>query len=211
MFDNEKIVTNNGIIKNVFSTNQINLLYKDIDLDYNKNIMLQDFYGRLYIPLYWRQETNTSGPIDLAIDQTIFDLILEQSAKFSNVPLQIESISFARYSLKYGTPCLHPHSDTNFKQERLTFDVQLNGNIDWPILVDSKKYLLKNNDAIIFSGTHEVHWRSKQLFDDEDYLDILLCQLSEKTNSAKQLDDKFIESMIIKQKILKLKYEKGLI
>ena len=211
MFDNQNIVNNNGIIENVFSPDQINLLYKNIDLDYNKNIMLQDFYGRLYIPLYWRQETNISGPIGLTIDQTISDFIVKQSAKFSNVPLQIESISFARYSLKYGTPCLHPHSDTNFKQARLTFDVQLNGNIDWPILVDNKKYLLKNNDAVIFSGTHEVHWRSKKIFNDKDYIDILLCQLSEKTNNTKQLDDKFIESMTIKQKVLKLKYEKGLI
>jgi hypothetical protein len=177
MFDNQNIVTNNDVIKNVFSSDQINLLYKNIDLDYNKNIMLQDFYGRLYIPLYWRQETNISGPIDLTIDQTISDLIVKQSANFSNVPLQIESISFARYSLKYGTPCLHPHSDTNFKQARLTFDVQLGGNINWPILVENKEYLLKNNDAIVFSGTHEVHWRDKKTFAKGEYLDMIFAHL----------------------------------
>lgn len=211
MFNNKNIVTYNSIVKNVFSSDQINLIYKNINLDHNENIMLQDFYGRLYVPLYWRQETNISGPIDLTVDKIIFDHIVEQSAKFSNVPLQIESISFARYSLKYGTPCLHPHTDSNFKEARLTFDIQLDGNIEWPIVIENKKYLLGNNDAIVFSGTHEVHWRSKKLFKDNDYVDILLCQLSEKTENIKKLDNNFIENMIVKQKVLKLKYEKGLI
>jgi len=207
----KNIVNANSIVNNVFSNEQIISIYNDIDLESNKDIMIQDFYGRLYIPLYWRQPTQLSGPIDLKIDQSIFDTIIKKSSIFSNVDLQMESISFARYSSKYGTPSLHPHTDTNYKEPRLTFDVQLDGNITWPIIVEHKEYLLSNNDAVVFSGTHDIHWRSKKVIKNDEYVDILLCQLSEKTDNLNTIDNEFMKNINIKQKVLKIKYEKGLI
>lgn len=211
MFDNENIVSHNAIVKNVFSSDQIDLIYSCINLNLDKDLVLQPDYGRLYIPLYWRQITNLSGPIGLKINETIVDSIIEHSSKFSNVQLQIESISFARYSAKYGIPFLFPHTDSNYKESRLTFDIQLDSNVEWPIVVEHQEYLLANNDAIVFSGTHDVHWRSKQLFKNDDYVDILLCQLSKKTDSPKQLNVDFMRDIMIKQKVLKVKYDKGLI
>jgi len=208
---NKNIVKNNSILQNIFSLDEINLIYKDINLESDEDIMLQSFYGRLYIPLYWRQKTEISDPIPLKIDPKILDIVIKKSSSFTDVELQIESISFARYALKYGIPRLHPHTDINFKEPRLTFDVQLSGTLDWPIVTETKQYLLKNNDAIIFSGTHDIHWRTKKEFNNDDYLDILLCQLSEKTDKLKTLDDNFINNIGIKQKVLKLKYDKGLI
>jgi hypothetical protein len=207
----KSIVSKNTIVQNVFSNEQIASIYKDIDIDFNKNIMLQSFYGRLYIPLYFRQKTVISDPIDLKVEQSICDTILSHSSKFSDVSLQVESISFARYSLKYGKPGLHPHTDNNYKEARLTFDIQLDGNVSWPIIIDHKEYLLKNNEAIVFSGTHDVHWRSKKQFNENEYIDILLCQLSEKSNSVKLLDNEFINNITTKQKVLKIKYDKGII
>jgi hypothetical protein len=207
----KNIVNKNVIVNNVFSDEQIASIYNDINLESNKDIMMQDFYGRLYIPLYWRQKTHISDPIDLKINQSIFDSIINYSSKFSNVELQIESISFARYSSQYGIPLLHPHTDTNFKEPRLTFDVQLSGNVTWPIVIEHKEYILQNNDAVVFSGTHDIHWRSRKVLENDEYVDILLCQLSEKTDNPNTIDDEFMKNIDIKQKVLRLKYEKGML
>ena len=211
--DSKKLIKDNTIVYNVFSAEEIKLIYHDINLllKHNQFISLQSFYGRLYIPLYWRQKTELSDPIDLRISKTIFDCIFNHCASLSDLPLQIESISFARYSLKYGTPNLPPHTDFNFKEPRLTFDVQLDANVKWPILTENKTFLLENNSASVFSGTNEIHWRAKQQFNENEYLDILLCQLSEKSDIDNTIDKNFIEEIKNRQKLLNVKYERGLI
>jgi hypothetical protein len=209
---NKNIVKNNTIIYNVFSDEELKIIYSDINLILNDgNFILQNFYGRLYIPLYWRQKTELSDPIGLKINQSIFDSIFNHCIELSDVPLQVESISFARYSLEYGIPRLPPHTDFNFKEPRLTFDVQLDANIKWPILTENKTFLLENNSASVFSGTNEIHWRAKQEFNKNDYLDILLCQLSEKSDNETTIDKNFVEEIKNKQKLLNVKYERGLI
>jgi hypothetical protein len=48
---------------------------------------------------------------------------------------------------------------------------------DWPIVVEKEKYILQDNQALIFSGTHEVHWRDKKTFAKGEYLDMIFAHL----------------------------------
>ena len=212
MSNDNSIVKNNFIVDNIFSDKEIKLLYSEVNLEINGFYQAQDTLGRLYSALYWKEsKVENDGPIDFKISNSLVNKIITSAQNNADVALELESISFTRYSLDYGKPDLPPHVDTRFKQPRLTFDIQLDGNTLWPIVVEGEKYTLKNNQALIFSGTHQVHWRERKSFNSGEYLDMLLCQFSEKTTENNDIGLEFIKKRDIRQKTLKLKYDKGLI
>jgi hypothetical protein len=212
MNDEYKIVKSNMTVSNIFSYKELNDLYKDIYIEIDKDYFTQSHLGRLYSILYWKKnKIENNDSVDFKIKSNLSDKILEYAQQCSDVLLQLESISFTRYSSEYGFPELPPHVDTSFKQPRLTFDIQLDGNIEWPIIIEGNKYVLKNNEALVFSGTHQVHWREKKIFNKGEYIDMLLCQFSENTEKDNSISLEFTKQIDIKQKTLKLKYEKGVI
>ena len=123
---------NNSIVKNVFNKDQLDYLYliinKYIDLCSNKE---QKDLGRLYFKMLW---DNDKEDVDLPIPTELVDIITSKAIESHGNPLKLESISFARYNLKYGIPNLPPHVDDNFEYARLTFDIQLSSNKLWKIL-----------------------------------------------------------------------------
>lgn len=98
--------------------------------------------------------------------------------------LKLEAYQFARYQNKKDEtgrvthrPILSPHHDDTFQEPRFTFDLQLGGNTTWAIVVEGRSYELKNNQALSFAGTHQVHWREHKLFEDGEYLDMLFMHM----------------------------------
>jgi hypothetical protein len=205
-------ITNTKIIKNIFTEKELTFLYDEINNIIKQDYIVQEELGRLYSILYWKEsKEENNGSINLKINKKIVDKIIDIAGKKLNKELELESISFTRYSKQYGNPNLHPHVDTKFKTPRLTFDIQLDSSLDWAIIVEGESSILKNNEALIFSGTNQVHWREKKVFNDDEYLDMLLCQFSEKTNYVNEIPPEFIKERDIRQKTLKLKYDKGII
>lgn len=206
------ITTNIKIIKDIFTKEELDFLYKEINDIIKKDYIVQETLGRLYSVLYWKEyKKENNGSVNLKINKNIVDKIINIAEKNSGKILELESISFTRYSQEYGGPNLHPHVDTKFEEPRITLDIQLDGNVNWNIIVEEQSNILKNNEALIFSGTHQVHWREKKIFNKNEYLDMLLCQFSEKTKNKNKISIDFIKQRDIKQKVLKLKYDKGLI
>jgi hypothetical protein len=197
-------ITNTKIIKNIFTEEELTFLYSEINNIIKEDYVVQEVLGRLYSILYWKEyKEENNGSINLKINKKIFDKIIDIAEKKLNKQLELESISFTRYSKQYGSPNLHPHVDTKFKTPRLTFDIQLDSNLDWAIVVEGESSILKNNEALIFSGTNEVHWREKKVFNDDEYLDMLLCQFSEKTTYINEISPEFIKERDIRQKTIK--------
>jgi len=91
--------------------------------------------------------------------------------------MSLREYSILRYSNEFGyKPKLFPHFDSHAHGgQRLTLDVQLNSTVDWDVFVEGERFSLKNNSAIIFAGTQQVHWRDDLELKDGDYVDILLC------------------------------------
>ena len=77
---------------------------------------------------------------------------------------------FARYSKQYGIPKLLPHIDNS--NTDFTIDCQIESTIKWPIAIENNRYVLNNNDAIVFESSRYAHWREPILFSDEDYVDM---------------------------------------
>jgi len=86
---------------------------------------------------------------------------------------------FARYTKKTGyRPQLRPHFDKFLTKPSLTLSIQLKTTIPlWRIWVDEYNTIIPENSAILFSGTHQVHFRELKDFNDDDFCDILVCQI----------------------------------
>jgi hypothetical protein len=115
---------------------------------------------------------------DTSFSKSLEDRIssVAQSVLGNNVRLNYD-YSFARYSKKFGYECkLFPHYDTR-ESQRMTFDIQLRASEPWAIIVENKKFLLQDNQALIFAGTQQIHWRENiQILEDAE-IDMLFCHL----------------------------------
>ena len=112
-------------------------------------------------------------------DQEVLDVIHAAAEKLSGLKLEKDfQLHFARYTTKTGhVPRLRPHSDMMLKKETLTLSVQLDKNIDWLLFANGEEVALESNQALLFSGSHQIHWRPKREFSDGEFLDIIVCQL----------------------------------
>jgi hypothetical protein len=107
-------------------------------------------------------------------------------------PVKKPGVLFCRYSKKSGDfPRLLPHSDRIMKNPSVTTTLELDTTIDWDIYVEDEKFNLTKNEMLIFSGSHNVHWRPYIEFGDEDYFDIIILQSSLEKEDDVVLDDEF--------------------
>jgi hypothetical protein len=85
--------------------------------------------------------------------------------------------SFARYSPKFGYRAkLFPHYDTRPSQ-RVTFDIQLKTSEPWALVVEEDVYDLQDNQALVFAGTQQIHWRENKQIADDAEIDMIFCHL----------------------------------
>jgi hypothetical protein len=112
--------------------------------------------------------------------------------------ISIERISthYARYSLQSGhKPLLMPHYDRALTKSMFSLAIVLDSTFDWDIYVEGEKFVPRKNDGVLFSGSHQVHWRPDVEFKEDDYYDIVVCQFEEQTQEDLTLSEKHIEAM----------------
>lgn len=158
----------NEVVTNLLSDSEIKKIYEIVNKESYKDYV----YEKL-----GQQVT------DFKMPESIINKIVEVCKKISRQnDLVLEIYQFARYEkiIKENNevllPYLMPHHD-KFPQPVFTFDYQIGGNISWPIVVEGKEVVLSNNEAITFSGTHQVHWRPEREWLDGEYIDMIFCHL----------------------------------
>lgn len=159
---------NNVVIDNVLTQNEIDEIYNRLSTSYRQYVMQK--YGQ-QISDFWMPES-------------ALDKIIKYCENISGASgLKLEAYQFARYE-KFtrddgvvSLPNLTPHFD-NFPEPRFTFDYQIKSNTSWPLVVEGKEILLSDNQALTFSGTHQIHWRAKKIFEPGEFIDMIFCHLS---------------------------------
>jgi hypothetical protein len=122
-------------------------------------------------------------------DQVVDKINKVMADQFPEDKLELRELSFARYDNSVGVkPQLYPHFDNPFQEQRFTLDIQVKSTIDWPIVVEGNEYVLKDNQGLIFSGTHQIHWRVDKTFKDSDFVEMIFCHFS-KVGAEKISDD----------------------
>ena len=169
----------NKIVKNILSQDQIDFLY---DIMKNSPEDKYDHVPHLGHTTYYSEFTPE-------FKKYILDIVHENVDE----KLIITEMAISRYHTDSGfVPKLFPHYD-HFEESRVTFDVQINSNIVWPIVVEGKEYILNNNEALIFSGTDQIHWRTRKRLTNEDKVDMLFVHLSRVNNNIKITDEEKAE------------------
>lgn len=143
--------------------------------------------------------------IDFQMPEHINHKIVAHTEKVFNVTgLELVAYQFARYKNMVDqdgnnlVPNLFPHFDP-FDEKKYTFDLQLDTNTSWDIFVEEEKFSLDNNNALVFSGTHEIHWRAPKVFEEDEFLEMLFCHLNIKNGGKLPANHK--EDMTLKEKI----------
>jgi hypothetical protein len=174
---NNNILMQNTIYKDVFTKEDIDSLYKTIDLNQTDRTTVISIYAQKA----WFVE----------LPDVIKNKVKILAEKIYDQELELEEISFARYSKEYGNlPNLTPHYDNSFLEQRVTVDVQLKSNIDWALVVEDNYFTLKDNEALTFSGTHQIHWREHKDFNDDSFIEMLFCHFSLKNKKRITLEEK---------------------
>lgn len=164
----------NTVIEDVFTQDEINQIYKAVQNNSGNEFIQPHSQANTFIQLpdaivakIENKAREISGNPNLVLSEYCH-------SRYQNV-----TSNCGRFHFK---PSLFPHYDETFKEPRFTFDVQLNANVDWPLIVaPDKKFTLKNNQALTFSGTHQIHWREPKHFEDNQYVEMLFCHLSDPT------------------------------
>jgi hypothetical protein len=161
----------NKIVKDIFSEEEMAQIYDHIENTPEEKKNYQEAFAHT---AYYSW-----------LPETIVDKIVSVASESFGKKLVLKELSFARYENSRGmNPLLFPHYDETFKEQRITFDIQLKSSLSWSIVVEDAPYTLEDNQALFFSGTHQVHWREKVIFKDDDYMDMVFCHFSEENPEA---------------------------
>lgn len=158
----------------VFSSEEYDAIYNYI-LPIAENIPFASEQGEGYFNApdvgYYAIPTN--------FPQSVYDRIHSTAEELSGYKLEKDfQIHFARYTLNTGyAPQLRPHYDEMLTKETITLSIQLKANIEWLLYANGEPVMMRPNDAVVFSGSHQIHWRPIRVFSPEEYLDVLVCQL----------------------------------
>lgn len=158
----------NTIVKDVLDQHELDYIYSHVQDAPDEHTHFMNGYNQDLVNFVLPQET---------INKLVS--ICEDLSGIKG--LKLEAYQFARYQNKKDPhtgsvtfrPMLSPHFDDTFESPRFTFDLQLGGNTTWAIVVEGKKFELQNNEAVSFSGTHQIHWRDHKLFEEGEYVDML--------------------------------------
>jgi hypothetical protein len=173
----------NVISKNVLSNDEIAEIYDRVKESYNE-----------YVNDSWGQQV-----ADFRMPESVLEKIVKLSEDVFGKPgLVLEAYQFARYEKftapdgSVSIPRLMPHRDF-FTEPRYTFDYQIGSNVSWPIFVEGEEFTLSDNEALTFSGTHQVHWRPKQEWTEGEFVDMIFCHLQHPGDD--QITPEYQESM----------------
>lgn len=187
-----------------------NVVVKDVLTDQERSKILSDI------------ENFENPRFNDYLGYTTFDIGLEDSVinKLTGIaesiyggPVVLKEYNLSRYNNKKASdgsneyvPLLFPHTDF-FLSPRVTLDYQFRANTEWGIVVDNKEtvfeYILEDNELLSFSGTNQVHWRNKKVFEDDEFIEMIFLHfepvgadnlsLEEKNNMKDWAKQRFLE------------------
>jgi hypothetical protein len=162
------------VLDKVFAAEEYEEVYKTVNYVFDNDLEF-DETGPGYFPV------NGLGYFAVVglNSENVYDKIKEITEEATGLKLETPEIHFARYTPKTRhVPQLKPHYDIMLKRSTITLSVQMDATLAWSIYANGVKADLPPNSGIIFSGSHQYHWRPEIEFADEDYYDILVCQMA---------------------------------
>ena len=137
------------VIKNIFTQEEIDNIIFQMDNTPKDKRRVQNWGGQVCFDNIQLSKSIQSKITDLMNSNLEEEFVLQQ-------------YTVVRYDNKHGYLAkLFPHYDSR-PYEMFVFDAQLKTNEDWGIIVEGQQFNLNDNEAIIFAGTQQMHWREKK-------------------------------------------------
>lgn len=172
----------NIVIENVLTKEDIESIYDFIDSVDDSKTQTQPQLGHKAFLV------RLPEPIRIKLEKAVQDV--------HGTDWVLEAFQFARYSLEYGyVPKLYPHFDDSFSVHRLTLDLQIFGTKPWALVIEGRSITLKDNEALIFSGTSQIHWREPLEFEESDRFDMIFCHLHNVSDPDTAVSDQWLDYM----------------
>jgi hypothetical protein len=176
--------------------------YKNLKPEIIKDIFSNYEFKNLYQSFKKSKDDYTIIPelgyaaFSIKLDEDIISTLKSTIENKLNIKVAKMEAHYARYSLNTGyKPMLMPHYDRALTDATFSLAIVLDNTIDWDIYVEGEQFMPRKNDAVLFSGSHHIHYRPDIEFKDEDYYDIMVCQFYEDTDQDITLDEEHIEYM----------------
>ena len=172
------------LIENLFTEEQYTNLYSQIE-----KYSSRPEYVRVVDELGY---TSTS----LFLNNYITNVLWKKIGTELGISIERISTHYARYSLQSGhKPLLMPHYDRALTKAMFYLAIVLDSTFNWDIYVEGEKFVPRKNDGVLFSGSHHVHWRPDVEFKEDDYYDIIVCQIDELTDEDRSLSEEHKKTM----------------
>ena len=135
--------------------------------------------------------------------------IIEKIEKIASeaVGEELEVLEFGgtRYSPDFGWyPKLGPHYDAR-PVEMYVFDYHVQSTENWGLFMEGKRFDFGDNEALLFSGTGQVHWREPIQLKENAKIDLIFFWLQHK--NPKPLSQEHIEVMKLRSHFITKKIQ----
>lgn len=162
------------VLDTVFAAEEYEEVYKTVNNVFDNDLKF-DETGPGYFPV---ENLGYFAVVGLS-SENVYKKIKEITEEATGLKLEYPEIHFARYTQKTGhSPQLKPHYDIMLKRSTITLSVQMDATLPWSLYANGVKANLPPNSGIIFSGSHQYHWRPQIVFTYQDYYDIMVCQMA---------------------------------
>jgi hypothetical protein len=139
-----------------------------------------------------RAQLSLSSEDNILIPEPVKQKLLAQ-AKEIDPDAEFRYFSIVKYSNEYGIPQLAPHCD-HPEKETFLFDIQIDGNIDWPIMVEGEGYTLANNSILVMDVQNQSHWRKPTVFNEDSFVYMLFVMFKNDNMELPVLDNQVKKS-----------------
>jgi hypothetical protein len=134
------------IIKNLLSEEDLATVHKQIAEVYSRN-------GQTWDP---HSQRNIMFDYDMPILNELTNKLMPIAIEYFEDPEMLPTYSlYSEYTLE--TSNLHKHKDLNACT--YTIDLCLKQDKPWGLWIEGKEYILQENEAILFWGEDQLHWR----------------------------------------------------
>jgi hypothetical protein len=174
---NNNMETKSNIFKDFFTKQEESLLRNLVEA----NRMLEPNSSR-FAPMIIKSMSRQQ--IEFVVPEDIKEKLLNLAKQFVDDPdLELTHYQYLDYYGKYGegqSPNLPPHLDTENYYTKVSIDYQMSSNIDWAIVVEDEKFILKDNEVLVFEASERIHWRDPIILKENDRCEVIVFHFSNK-------------------------------
>jgi hypothetical protein len=118
--------------------------------------------------------------IDFSNKKSIIEKVEKLVGEICGEEVEVLEANAIRYSPSFGWFVkFGPHYDAR-PVEMFVLDYHLQASEDWSVFVEGKKFDFHNNEALLFNGTGQVHWREQKQLADDATIDLVLFWIQHK-------------------------------